>query len=608
MYYNIKTMKRLFTISLCLIISIFAFSQDKSGKLIILHTNDMHSNLTGFSPELEYSPCNTLDDETSAGFARIAAIIEKDKKKYPDNTLVLDAGDFLMGTFFHIFEENNGFQLGLMKKMGYDIVGLGNHEFDFGPESLTRIINTSLQNGEIPALTLANVEFDKKSEDDDMFADLYNIGIVRNYQIIEKDGLKIGVFGLIGDDAKQVAPNAKPVEITNRIKTAKKIVKVLENEEEVDFIICLSHSGVEKDKKGNWAGEDVELAKKVDGIDLIVSGHTHTILTEPIWVNETPIVQSGSQGKNVGRFEINIHNGKIASAKYQLIPVNDEIKGDCNIHKEIAGRIRIVDEELLKPMGLGYYKPLAETDYELICEEYGDLDSSNLGPLIADALHFYVNEFSTESTDITLIAAGVIRDKFRPGNNGTQTVTDVFRIVSLGEGDDDIPGYPLAKVYLTAKELKSILELLLVAPKMKPSYYCFYGGLELEYDSNKGLFKKIQSIKIGGEEIDLSKKNKTLYSLTANSYMLEFVGEIKSMTFGIIKVKPKDKNGEYITDNKTTWIDFDPKQEGTQEGKEWMAVVKYLQTFKDTDGNNVPNFPDKYRKPIQRMKDVGEKK
>ncbi len=601
-------MKKLLTIGLSLILSLGLFSQEKSGKLIILHTNDLHSNLTGFSPELEYTPCNISDDGTFAGFARIASVIDIDKKKNPDNTLVLDAGDFLMGTFFHMFEEENGFQLGLMKKMGYDIVGFGNHEFDFGPASLTRIIKTSMSNGEIPALTLANVEFDKKCADDDSFADLYNIGIIKKYQIIERDGLKIGVFGLIGDDATLVAPNAKPVKITNRIKAAKKIVKILENEEEVDFIICLSHSGVELDKKGNWDGEDVELAKKADGIDLIVSGHTHTVLTEPIWINETPIIQSGSQGINIGRFEINIHQGEIASAKYQLIPINDEIKGDCNIHKEIAGRIRLIDDELLKPMGLGYYKPLAETDYELVCEEYGDLDSSNLGPLVADALYYYVNEFSIESADVTLIATGVIRDKFMPGKNGTQTVSDIFRIVSLGSGKDDIPGYPLAKVYLTAKELKSVLELLHIASKMKPAYYCFYGGLELEYDSNKGLFKKIQSIKIGGKEIDLSKKNKTLYGLTANSYMLEFLGEIKSMSFGLIKVKPKHKNGEYITNYETTWIDFDSKLEGIQEGKEWMAVVKYLQTFEDTDGNNVPNFPDKYRVPIQRQKDIGEKK
>ncbi|MDD3685354.1 MAG: bifunctional metallophosphatase/5'-nucleotidase [Bacteroidales bacterium] len=583
---------------LFIIISASLFAQGKSGKLIILHTNDLHSNLTGFSPEIEYTPCQTGDDSTRAGFARISAMIELERFENPEKVLVLDAGDFLMGTFFHIFEPTQALQLNLMKKMGYDVVALGNHEFDFGPQTLAKIINGSLENGEIPALTFANVEFDEKSDRDDWFKDLYTIGIIKQYQIVEKGGFRIGVFGLIGDDAKQVAPNAAPLKITDRIKTAKKIVKILREDEKVDLVICLSHSGVDLDKNGNWSGEDVELAQKVKGIDLIVSGHTHTEIFDPIMIGNVPIIQTGSQGKSLGRLEMNINNGEMTSMKYQLMPVDDKIKGDCKIHQDIAGRIRVIDDEILKPEGLGYYRPLAETSYELICDEYGDLDSSNLGPVISDAILYYVNNFSPVKTDITLIAAGMVRDKIRVGFKGVQTVTDIFRIVSLGEGNDGIPGYPLAQIYLTPHEIKNVIELLLVAPKQKPSYYCFYSGIKIYYDESKGLLKKIYKMEIGGQEVDFSKKNKTLYSLTANSYMLEFVGEIRGMTFGIVKVSPKDVNGVEIKDNKTTWIDFDADKEGIQEGKEWMAMVKYLQSFPDLNGNKIPDFPDKYRLPI----------
>lgn len=580
---------------LFIIISASLFAQGKSGKLIILHTNDLHSNLTGFSPEIEYTPCQTGDDSTRAGFARISAMIELERFENPEKVLVLDAGDFLMGTFFHIFEPTQAMQLNLMKKMGYDVVALGNHEFDFGPQTLAKIINGSLENGEIPAITFANVEFDEKSDRDDWFKDLYSIGIIKQYQIVEKGGFRIGVFGLIGDDAKQVAPNSSPLKITDRIKTAKKIVKVLREEEKVDLVICLSHSGVAMDKNGNWTGEDVELAQKVNGIDLIVSGHTHTEIFDPIMIGNVPIIQTGSQGKSLGRLEMNINNGEMTSMKYQLMPVDDKIKGDCKIHQDIAGRIRIIDDEILKPEGLGYYRPLAETSYELICDEYGDLDSSNLGPVISDAILYYVNNFSPVKTDITLIAAGMVRDKIRVGFKGVQTVTDIFRIVSLGEGNDGIPGYPLAQIYLTPHEIKNVIELLLVAPKQKPSYYCFYSGIKIYYDESKGLLKKIYKMEIGGQEVDFSKKNKTLYSLTANSYMLEFVGEIRGMTFGIVKVSPKDVNGVDIKDNKTTWIDFDADKEGVQEGKEWMAMVKYLQSFPDLNANKIPDFPEKYR-------------
>ncbi|MCK9255741.1 bifunctional metallophosphatase/5'-nucleotidase [Aliarcobacter skirrowii] len=582
----------------CLLISlflyIFVFSQNNSGKLIILHSNDLHSNLTGFSPESEYTPCTVGDDDTRAGFARIAAMIDAEKKKNPDKVLVLDAGDYLMGTFFHVFEINDGFQLNLMKKMGYDIVSVGNHEFDFGPNTIAKIINKNLEKGEIPQIVFANVEFSKKSDLDDEFEKLFDKEIIKTYTIIEKENLKIGVFGILGDDATEVAPNSKPLKITNRIKTSKKIVKILREKEKVDIVICLSHSGVTKDKNGNWAGEDIELAKKVKGIDLIISGHTHTEIFDPIIVNNTPIVQTGAQGKNLGRYEMNIENGKIKSAKYQLMPVDDNIYGDCKIHQEISNRIRLIDDSILRPLNLGYFRPLAETDYNLECNEQGDLSSSNLGPLVADAIYYYVNNFSNSKTDIALVAAGVIRDKIRVGKEGVQTAVDIFRVMSLGEGEDGMPGYPLAQVYLTAKEIKNLFEILLVAPKMHPAYHCYFSGVKITYDKEKGMLRKIEKIEIDNKEIDFSKKNKTLYSLSANSYMLEFVGKVRGMTMGLVKISPKNEKGEKIKNNKETWIDFDENKPGVQEGKEWIALVKFLQSFPDTDGNKLPNFPEKY--------------
>lgn len=582
----------------CLLISlflyIFVFSQNNSGKLIILHSNDLHSNLTGFSPESEYTPCTVGDDDTRAGFARIAALIDAEKKKNPDKVLVLDAGDYLMGTFFHVFEINDGFQLNLMKKMGYDIVSVGNHEFDFGPNTIAKIINKNLEKGEIPQIVFANVEFSKKSDLDDEFEKLFDKEIIKTYTIIEKENLKIGVFGILGDDATEVAPNSKPLKITNRIKTSKKIVKILREKEKVDIVICLSHSGVTKDKNGNWAGEDIELAKKVKGIDLIISGHTHTEIFDPIIVNNTPIVQTGAQGKNLGRYEMNIENGKIKSAKYQLMPVDDNIYGDCKIHQEISNRIRLIDDSILRPLNLGYFRPLAETDYNLECNEQGDLSSSNLGPLVADAIYYYVNNFSNSKTDIALVAAGVIRDKIRVGKEGVQTAVDIFRVMSLGEGEDGMPGYPLAQVYLTAKEIKNLFEILLVAPKMHPAYHCYFSGVKITYDKEKGMLRKIEKIEIDNKEIDFSKKNKTLYSLSANSYMLEFVGKVRGMTMGLVKISPKNEKGEKIKNNKETWIDFDENKPGVQEGKEWIALVKFLQSFPDTDGNKLPNFPEKY--------------
>lgn len=174
----------------------FAFTLHLSGqeekKIVILHTNDLHSRLNGFSPEAEYTPWSPGDDETRGGFARIAAILRTEKRNNPGITLTVDAGDFLMGTLFHAMELKTGFQLRLMKQMGYDIVCLGNHEFDFGPAKTAGIINSSLAKGEIPSLLLSNAVLSAEESGDDELEKLYDSKVVLRKFILERDGLKIG--------------------------------------------------------------------------------------------------------------------------------------------------------------------------------------------------------------------------------------------------------------------------------------------------------------------------------------------------------------------------------------------------------------------------------
>jgi 5'-nucleotidase/UDP-sugar diphosphatase len=153
------------------LLSMLSYSQP-GKKIVILHTNDLHSRLNGYAPESEYSPLTIKDDSTTGGFARIATIIKNEKEQNTGTTLVIDAGDFLMGTLFHYLEPATGFQLRLMKEMDYDVACLGNHEFDFGTEKLAEIINSSVRAGEIPSLLLGNAVFDKNDTQDDSFEQL----------------------------------------------------------------------------------------------------------------------------------------------------------------------------------------------------------------------------------------------------------------------------------------------------------------------------------------------------------------------------------------------------------------------------------------------------
>lgn len=592
-------MKRILLFSL-LILSIPKLAAQNEKKLLILHTNDLHSRITGYAPESLYSPLTTNDDNTSGGFARIATIIKNEKESFDGTTLVLDAGDFLMGTLFQAMETRNGFQIKLMKLMGYDVGCLGNHEFDYGPEKTAEIISRSAEGAEIPVLLLSNAVFDPEDSGDDALEKLFNSGIIKRKYVMERDGMKIGFFSLMGKVAADNAAFAKPVRFAGQKSVAKRMVRELKKEN-CDIIICLSHSGVSKDKKGNIAGEDVKLARKVKGIDVIISGHTHTKLNSPVIVNGTVIVQAGEYGEYVGKLSLLCREGKTEADNYTLIPVDDSIAGDPEVNDLVVNQKRLIDEEILIPAGMSYEKSIVETDFLLECDWEGDFTESNLGPLVADAIHSYINRNTKTGTDISLVAAGVIRDKILPG---LQSASDIFRIMSMGSGNDDVPGYPLARLYVTGKELKQILEILQIAYKNTPENYCFYSGIRVKYNPEKGVLRKINRIDIVNPDgtmtnVDFSKKNTSLYSITANSYILEFVGIIKKMSFGLINVVPKDETGNPVTDMKKAVIDLDEIAEGIQEGKEWLALIEYFSMMKDLDGNGVPDIDPKYKTSIK---------
>ncbi len=573
----------------------FSFTlQAQSTKLVIMHTNDMHSKLIGFGPESDYSPLIINNDSTLGGFARLSAVINEKRNANPNNFLLLDAGDFLMGSIFHAAEPETGFQLSLMKQMGYDFVALGNHEFDFGSQKLAQIIDKARQNQQVPQILCSNIIFSESSTKDDSLETLYKNELIKPFQIIEKNGIKIGIFSLVGIDAAAVAPNSKPVSFDEPMKVAKKMVELLKNQHHVDFIICMSHSGLYPSKEKVYEGEDVVLAKQIPGIDLIISGHTHVAMPTPFKVNNTYIVQAGCYVREIGFLELSFENKHLQSVRGTLIELDDKIQGDPLVFEQIENYKKITNTKFFKKLGLDYTQPVAETDFPLTCHPYIDASVSNLGPLAADAIRYYINKNTKEGTDVTLVASGTIREDIVPGKTGIQTPPDIFRIASLGWGNDSIPGYPLSTVYLTGKELKGLVEVMLLAQKSEDSYI-YYSGIKVFYNPKKMMLNRVKRIEINGKEIDLSKKNTQLYKISANSYLLSFVGRIKKLSKGLVKVTPKTSDGKPLLKISDAVLDFDLSKDGVQERKEWLSIIAYLQSFPDTDADKIPNIPQSYK-------------
>ena len=585
-------MKYVFSLIL-LLISLFQYAQD----LVIVHSNDLHSHLNGFSPEAEYTPLIHDNDPTRGGFSRIAGFINSEKKQYEDKLLVVDAGDFLMGTFFQTLELSEGFQLNLMKKIGYDFVALGNHEFDFGPGALAEIINHSLQNGEIPQLLNTNYK-EAKSSDGSKLMRLFENKVILPYSVIEKNGYILGIFSLIGKDANESISDDYGIILNNQKKVAKQTAKYLKNVEKVDLVIVLSHSGVEKDKKGEWAGEDVEYAEAAPDIDIIISGHTHTCLPEPIYAGNAVIVQTGALGMYMGKLEIYLQGREKPQVKYTLTEMNDDIEADEQVQQMIDAKVPVLEKTILSNIGVGYNEIIGETSFDLVLDE-NDQDASNLGPFIADAIYNTLNKSENTATDVVFVASGVIRNNIVKGNTGKQNINDIYNIMPLGRGEDAVPGHPLAKVYVYGNELKEVLELILHVYPDKHDYYLYFSGLEIDYNPEKGLFKKISAIRVGNpvdgyREIDISKKSNDLICIAANKYMISFIGRLKKMSFGLVNVVPKKADGSVIADQDFL-IDMDPDKEGIQEAKEWVSMYRYIKGFEDINGNGIPDIPVIYK-------------
>jgi len=585
--------------------------------LTILHTNDLHSHLLGFSPNIDYSPLKTDDDATVGGWSRIAAAIKSEKAKRTNPTLVLDAGDFLMGSLFHMVAREEGLELRLLKEMGYDVITLGNHEFDLMPEGLARILTSAHRKGGTPEIVFSNAIFDKQNSEDDTFEETFAKRLIKPYIVKEMQGIRIGIYGILGKDAALVSPFAKPLKFRDPIEASREIVKTLRENEHVDLVICLSHGGIEKD---NSLSEDERLAKEVPGIDIIISGHTHTKLVTPLTVNKTIIVQAGSFGKHLGVLDMACEKGEVKLKGYKLLDINDTIPGDEKIQKRVESYVGIINERFLKGHHLNFYQVIAKTDFDIRLLK----DECNLGNLIVDSMRWGINRVDHDQKDpltkvvVAFESNGVIRDDLLQGKTGKIAVCDLFRTLPLGasRGDGSM-GYPVVTCYFYAHEIKKILEVTTsIYPKKGGRYFLHVSGLKFKYNPNRLIFDRVTDVLMGSEEegyqpLEYSGSNRTLYRVATNLYNATFINYVGRFTYGILDVVPKDRNGNPIVTQPSKGnpfdlllplrVDMDKQKAGIQELKEWVCLMEYVKSFPDKDGDGHPDMPEKYSGKLGRI-------
>lgn len=341
-------MRKIFR-TLCILLTLFlvlsvnvpiSYAESSKKTMTILFTHDMHDHLLPFNL-VENGQVKQL-----GGYARLQSVINDERKTDP-NLLLVDAGDFSMGTLFQTIFQSDAPELRILGQMGYDATTFGNHEFDFRASGLADSLNTAKSSGDkLPEIVASNVSFlkDKSGNMTQSLTDLKqamsNYG-VKDYTVIEKNGIKVGIFGLTGKDAASCAPMSG-VTFTDEVESAKRVVNILKKEEKVDLIVCLSHSGTWTDKSKS---EDEILAKKVPDINVIISGHTHTKLDKPIMVGKTIIGSCGEYGENLGTLNISQNSeGNWSLDNYKLKQIDSSLPDDSHISQVINNFKSLVQE------------------------------------------------------------------------------------------------------------------------------------------------------------------------------------------------------------------------------------------------------------------------
>ncbi len=363
--------------------------------LTILHTNDFHSRV---EPINKYNsgckPEDNADGKCFGGYARLINAIKAEQAD-TNNSILVDGGDQFQGSLFYTYYKGK-VAAEMMNRLGYDAMTVGNHEFDDGPETL-RLFTKEV---DFPVL-MSNADLSKER----LLSDR-----IKPSTVIERGGEKIGLIGLTPEDTAELASPGKAITFSDPVEAVAREVKKLE-EQGVDRIIVLSHSGYQT---------DMIVASDVDGIDVIVGGHSNTFLSNtsdkadgpyPTWIKnpsggKTAIVQAYAYGKYLGRLDVTFDDdGIVTSALGEPIVVGGEIAEDSALVERIS--------ELAVPLEEIRQKKVADTVAPI------DGDRANcrareceMGNLVAEAL---LDRVKDQGVSVAIYNGGGLRASIDEG-------------------------------------------------------------------------------------------------------------------------------------------------------------------------------------------------
>ena len=469
-------MKRVLTATAALALTAGAAAADYN--LTILHTNDFHDRfepINGFD-----STCDAEQlaaDECFGGLARLATAIQAARAE-AENPILLDAGDQYQGSLLYTLYKGE-MSVEFMPQLGYDAMAVGNHEFDDGPAALA----TLLDGVEFPVLS-ANLDVTQAEELD---------GKIDKSTIIDVGGEQIGIVGVLAEDTPETSSPGPTVVFSPIVAAAQAEIDAL-TEQGIDKIIVLSHVGLPADRR---------LAEGLTGADVIVGGHSHTLLgdmegaedTYPVVVNDVPIVQAYAYGKYLGRLVVTFDDdGNVLSTEGAPILLDGSVEEDADITARVAELAEPLEEirnmvvaETAAPIGGGRDVCRAE-----VCE---------MGVLIADAM---LDRVKDQGIDVAIQNGGGIRASI---DAGEVTMGEVLTVLPFQN--------TLATFSVDGATLLAALENGVSQLEEGAGRFPQVAGMAYTFDPSAEPGNRISDVTIAGAPLDME----TVYGVVSNNYV-----------------------------------------------------------------------------------------
>ena len=530
----------------------------KNGNFLrILFTADMHDRI------LPYKAVRDGKIQMIGGYARLKTMIDRYRT---DSCVVVDGGDYSMGSLFNGIYSSSAPDLTLLGMMGYDAVTIGNHEFDYGVEAFAEMLENAVNP---PQILCANIKFSNAGDSYTLKNALDNTGCLP-YMIREIGGFRVGITGLMGSEAAGDIAYPGSVKFIKEKTALRRTISEMKNKG-CEFTIVLSHGGM---KETSENPEDLQLAESVDGVDVIISSHSHTVLKRPVVKNDTVICSCGANCVYLGLLDINMIDGSVL--RYELIPVDDKFEESPEINTKIDEYKKKVQSEFLDGYGLKFDSILCSSDICLDDLHDGSCHFGNysIADLVTDAYAHAAGEAGLGSNVIAIDASGIIRDSIYAGD---VTLMDAYNVVPLGRSSDGSIGYPLIYTKLSGRELRELCEIDASLGRRREDSQLFFSGLRYTYSDKRAVMNRVIDVFTKDEKgAWKAVSDSDYYTAVCNQYMAVMMPQITSMSRGFLTIDIKDKDGNKVSDPDSLLL----RDKHGKIVKEWTAFVDYLLSFK----------------------------